>query len=326
MKRTRFASSRCTAARGAALDRAAARPVAHERSLPRRAPEDRGQQHGAVLVEFAAVALVLYLLLAALLSFGTFVQTAQVAQDVARLAARELALTPLPPDSTFEQALEATRDRIFDPNQLVVALDAVVEAGLSLDAHFAGLPLVNRALRPVFVFDRIAGVRVLRCPGAVLRSPEPTPFNAGFTVGVPLVVARPAGGEVVRWVPIVEEVRRDAADPASGPFSAAATGPDRGLVALRVNLPAASAAFASYDAPLVWPPPPNAGAPHEVGSVQFEPGSQPSYGFPVGVVGDGPAALGGEHGLGELQALGTTVRPFRRVFVGQALFGREVYQ
>ena len=80
-------------------------------------------ERGAVMVEFAVVALALYFLIAALLSFGTMIQAGQVAQDVARLAARELALTPLPATATFEQALDATSDTIFDPNQLVVDLD-----------------------------------------------------------------------------------------------------------------------------------------------------------------------------------------------------------
>ena len=40
-----------------------------------------------MLVEFGLIALVLYLLLGSLLSFGTMIQAGQVAQDVARLAA-----------------------------------------------------------------------------------------------------------------------------------------------------------------------------------------------------------------------------------------------
>lgn len=283
-------------------------------------------QRGAVLVEFGLISLALYLLLGALLSFGGMIQAAQVAQDVARLAARELALTPLPAALTFEEALDATSDRLFDPNQLVVDLDALASQGLSVDDYFAGLPLVNRALRPVFVFDRVAGLRVLRFPGAVLLSPAPTLFNAGYTVGVPQVVQRIAGGgEQVRWLPIVEEIRPDPADPSSGSFSAAATGADRGLVALRVNIPATAAALASYPAPTAWPPEPNAGQPHLAGAVTSAPGSAPPFGS---VIPEPVSAgvLGGEQGLGEMGALGATVRPFRRVFAGQALFRREVYQ
>jgi len=283
-------------------------------------------ERGAVLVEFAVIALVLYLLLAALLSFGTLIQAGQVAQDVARLAARELALTPLPATLTFEEALDATADRIFDPNQLVVDLEAVTANNLDLDEYFATLPLVNRALRPVFVFDRVQDRRVLRFPGALLISPEPTAFNAGLTVGVPQVVGRSGGGgERIRWLPVVEEIRSDSNDPTSGSFSAAAAGPDRGLVALRINIPSTASALASYDAPTTWPPEPNVGTPHLIGPVTSVAGSAPPFGTPfAGAVGAG--ILGGEQGLGEMGALGVGVRPFRRVFVGQALFRREVYQ
>ncbi|MCR9245723.1 MAG: pilus assembly protein [bacterium] len=286
-------------------------------------------QRGAILVEFAVVALALYLLLGALLSFGTMIQAAQVAQDVARLAARELALTPLPAAITFEAALADTRDRIFDPNQLVVDLDAVSATGFELDQVFAAMPLVNRALRPVFVFDVIGTRRVLRFPGAVLASPEPTAFNAGLTVGVPLVVSRlDQGGEIVRWLPVVEEIRPDPNDPSTGSFSAAATGSDRGMVALRINIPATAAALAEYDAPATWPPGPNAGQPHRVGPVSSEPGSIPPYGSLAGGVpaSAGPGPIAGELGLGELGALGQPVRPFRRVFLGQAFFRREAFQ
>lgn len=284
-------------------------------------------ERGAILLEFAVVALALYLLLGALLSFGTMVQAAQVAQDVARLAARELALTPLPPAITFEDALTASSDRIFDPNQLVVDLEALASQGTDIDKYFASMPLVNRALRPVFISDQIAGRRVLRFPGAVLISPQPTMFNAGLTVGVPQVIARSDAGETIRWLPIVEEIRPDATDPTSGPFSAAATSVDRGLVALRINIPSTASALASYDAPTTWPPEINAGEPHTIGTVTTEPGSAPPFGTPFATaISEGAGVIAGEQGLGEMGALGVGVRPFRRVFVGQALFRREVYQ
>lgn len=291
--------------------------------MTRREPQ---RQSGAVLVEFGLMALVLYLLLGALLSFGTMIQAGQVAQDVARLAARELALTPLPAAMTFEDALDATSASIFDPNQLVVDLDALADSGVEVDAYFASMPLVNRALRPVFVSDRFQGIRLLRFPGALLVSPDPTAFNAGLTVGVPQVVARAeAGGEQIRWLPVIEEIRTDSADPATGPFSAASTAADRGLVALRVNIPSTASALASYDAPTTWPPEPNVFQAHRVGPVTTVPGSAPPYGTPFAeAVSQG--VLGGEQGLGEMYAMTLTVRPFRRVFIGQALFRREVFQ
>jgi len=284
------------------------------------------REDGAILVEFGLISLVLYLLLGALLSFGTMIQAGQVAQDVARLAARELALTPLPPTITFEDALDATSSSIFDPNQLVVDLGALETNGIGIDEYFATLPLVNRALRPVFVFERVLDRRLLRFPGALLVSPQPTAFNAGLTVGVPQVVSRVAtGGEQVRWLPIVEEIRADAADPLTGPFSVASTGAEQGLVAVRVNIPSTATALASYDAPTTWPPAPNAGQAHLAGPVTTVPGSAPTYGTPFPqAVSEG--VLGGAQGLGEMRALTTIVRPFRRVFVGQALFRREAYQ
>ncbi len=303
--------------------------------ISREIRSDLERQHGAILVEFALIGLVLYLLLAALLSFGTLIHAAQIAQDAARLAARELALTPLPAGISFEDALDATADRIFDPNQLVVDIaNAEADFG-TLDAYFATLPLVNRALRPVFVFDRLPNTvtgelrRVLRFPGAPLWSPVPTSFNGGWTVGVPLVTGRSDAGETVRWLPIVEEIRTDPGDPGTGPFSAASTAADRGLVALRVNIPATAAGFAEYDAPASWPAAPNAGEPHLVvaDAVTSAPGSSPSFGtIPAAWPSDGPPVLGGAAGLGVLGALAQPVRPFRRVFLGQALFRREVYQ
>ena len=121
-----------------------------------------------------------------------------------------------------------------------------------------------------------------------------SPFSGGAGWGAALVAG------------ILEEIRPDAADPTSGPFSAAATGADRGLVALRVNIPSTASALASYDGPTTWPPAPNVGAPHQIGPVSTIAGSAPPFGTPfAGAVGDG--VLGGEQGLGEMGALGVAV-------------------
>jgi len=98
-------------------------------------------------------------------------------------------------------------------------------------------------------------------------------------------------------------------------------------VALRVNIPSTASALASYDAPRDWPPAPNAGAAHAAGDVGVVPGSAPPFGILFdGPVGEGSYLLRGDQGLGEMGALGRPVRPFRRVFVGQALFRREAFQ
>ena len=96
-------------------------------------------------------------------------------------------------------------------------------------------------------------------------------------------------------------------------------------MALRVNVPSTASALASYDAPTTWPPEPNVFQAHRVGPVTTVAGSAPPYGTPFATaVSQG--VLGGEQGLGEMYAMTLTVRPFRRVFIGQALFRREVFQ
>ena len=91
------------------------------------------RERGAALVEFALVSLVFYLLLAGTIEFGRLMFDANALQDVARLAARELALAPVRANATFDYALtcDATTDanclvdlksRVFDPACLVVDL------------------------------------------------------------------------------------------------------------------------------------------------------------------------------------------------------------
>ena len=63
-------------------------------------------RRGQSLVEFAVVALVVYMLLAAILTFGHALYVAQGLQTAADLAAREISRTPLPATSTFDDALD----------------------------------------------------------------------------------------------------------------------------------------------------------------------------------------------------------------------------
>ena len=66
-------------------------------NVHRRRRHDAGQS----LVEFGLVALVSYLLLAAIIEFGRVLFAAQLVQDAARVGARELSLTPLGPQEPF---------------------------------------------------------------------------------------------------------------------------------------------------------------------------------------------------------------------------------
>lgn len=292
---------------------------------------------GSVLVEFALVSLAFYLLLAAVVSFGMQLHTAQVAQDAARLGARELALTPLPAGITFEDALEFknanidVRATIYDPDALVIDLDAI-PAGTSLDEFFATLPSVNRALRPLMIYDQVSITsvtfhRFLRVPGAVIESNTPLadrkPWYCGYSVAVPSVTARDAEGrETIEWLPVVQEVRHDPAQP--GPFSVLpGANPDRGLVALRVNVPVQSSAMAAFQ--------PNANPYAKNGDKPIladDAGVTQSNAAPGALVGTLNAAFpgnDGRFGLGRVQALGKELRPYRRLITAQAFSRREVF-
>ena len=133
-------------------DRSAARRDRHAARVVRRPRRERGcererkrgrewkrkcqrkRKRAGRIVEFALVSLVLYLLLAGTIEFGRLMFDANALQDVARVAARELAVAPVRAEATFEYALacDAASDvdcladlkaRIFDPACLVVDFD-----------------------------------------------------------------------------------------------------------------------------------------------------------------------------------------------------------
>jgi hypothetical protein len=290
-------------------------------------------RRGAVLVEFALVALAFYLLLAGIVTFGMIIHAAQVAQDAARVAARELALVPLPADTTFDEALAdpAVRARVYDPDLLVIDLDNIPN-GLSLDAYVATLPAVNRALRPAMIYDEVfvsntTKRRLLRVPGAIVRSSS---APSGLTVVVPRVAGRDASGhETIEWLGVVEEVRRVRSDPGSGPFSVAPADPlvvDRGLVAIRVNIPSQSSAMGSF-APGATSGDPNVDDPNLADDSQvseLNPGALPGA-IPTTARTGAFIAFEGRYGLGRVEMLGQRVRPYRRLTTAQAFFRREVF-
>jgi hypothetical protein len=275
---------------------------------------------GAVLLEFAILALVFYVLLATLISFGQLFFTAQVVQDGARLGALELSRMPLPAEYTFDQALASTvvRQRIYDPDRLVVDLDSI-PGGVTLDEYFRNAPVLNQALWPVMVVQHLGGRRLLHYPGALLEDPS-TP--TGLRVAIPVVVGRNADGvETIRWVEPVEEIR---ADPAVSPFRLNATGAQRGIVALRINYPYQSAALSGFREAAGGPFEPNAARPiiADPDAVAQLPGDVRT----VREDGDDVGPYAGPYGLGRLKALGKDVRPFRRLLSAQAVFRREVFE
>src|SRR3954447_10064457 len=85
----------------------------------RLASSGRGKpRRGSVLVEFALIALVLYLILAVTLEFGRALFGAQVLQQATDVMAREISRTPLPPVATLQQVLDNTNGQ-FDSNDVV---------------------------------------------------------------------------------------------------------------------------------------------------------------------------------------------------------------
>lgn len=280
----------------------------------------RTNERGAALVEFALVALVFYLLVAGTVELGRLVFVAQVAESAARTAAREFALAPLPAEYSLAAAYadplyEPIVRRVFDPDRLVIDLDALPPGG-SVDAAFddPAMPAVNRALRPAMIFDRpvVGGVerRLLRLPGALIVAPG---SPSGFSVAVPRVVERAEDGtETIEWLPVLEEIGN------SFPLAADGSG---GLAAIRLNIPFQAAALSAWRPGA--DPPAVAGTPivaNDAGVAEL--GAAPGA---LALAGGGPSTYGGPFGLGAQLALGQKVRPFRRLVTGQAVFRREAF-
>jgi Flp pilus assembly protein TadG len=271
----------------------------------------RGARSGSILVEFALVSVAFYLLLAGTLELGRMVTAAQVVQNAARIAARELALTPLPATTSFEDALECqnVRERVYDPALLAVD----ISAGLpDTDAW----PTVNRMLLPLMVISTIDGTSYLHYPGALVMDPTGT-----RTVAVPQVVSQGTSSETIRWVPVLEEVRPEGAQPGSGPFSLSSSGPERGLVAVRINYPYQATTMISLQ-------PGPGGSSAALVPVEANDSGVTQLNSPGGTLiggSDGAGPYAGSYGLGKFYALSKEVRPYRRLISAQSAFRREVF-
>lgn len=329
------------------------------RQPPGRSSEARGQppangrrvragrnRTGQALVEFAVVALVLYLLLAAMLTFGHALYVAQGLQTAADVAAREISRTPLAADRAFEDVLASgDLDAIYDDDFLVFDLETLGERNFFTDVVSTWPPL-NQQLatlmivdRPDFDGDGTADRQFIRYPGALLEdSAKPT----GYTVGIPLVTARAADGvETVRWIPVVEEIdTEDSPDDDSGaspdPFRISSA--QRGLVALRINYPFQSASMSRFEPNPAGPLEPSLGQPtaaDDAGVVELNPAERPGdlTGAPLsgGTLYSG--TYGGEYGLGAQGTMGSQtltggrpVRPYRRMISAQAIYRRELFE
>ena len=285
----------------------------------------RRSRAGQSLVEFAVVALVLYMLLAAILTFGHTLYVAQGLQSAADLAAREISRTPLPAAINFETALSnGSLNAIYSEDFLVFDLDTLPAGDSFFTDVIPSWPILNQQLATVMIVDRpiINGTqrRLLRYPGALLTDPN-TP--TGLTVGIPLVTSRgTTGAETIRWVPVVEEIENaDNMDP----FNIN----NGGIVALRINCPVQSAAMSSFRPNALGQFEPTLGQPNladdgSVTELNTAPGDLTGAPLVSGNLFAG--TYGGQYGLGAQGALGQTVRPYRRVITAQAIYRREVFQ
>ena len=336
---------------------------------------------GAALVEFALMALVLYLLIAGGIELGRMIMVSQALQDAARIAARQLALAELPltepggSDFTFLDALADSnvQANIWDETRLVIDVSCHPTDGQLEDFWQQNMPAVNRALRPIFISETVdlgnGPQTLMRYPGALLKlkTPSSNPvigtcpsILADYTVGIPRI--NDTGGmETIDWVPILQEIPGDAvsmANPQCGSFPPTPlpldpcipdpTNPPktpRGVAAVMVNYPFQSGALSSFrqtPGSAEDPLPPNLGnvnaADDTTALGEASDPLNPNYTLadpgsacdPTTVCGDtvysGPLGLGAQYAFAGTKGPNGTVRPYRRLLFGQAMFHREVVQ
>ena len=306
----------------------------------------RRLRRGQSLVEFAVVALVVYMLLAAILTFGHALYVAQGLQTAADLGAREISRTPLPANDTFEDSLaNGSFAGIYSDDFLVFDLDTLAAGDSFFEDVVPTWPSLNQQLATMMIVDRpdldgdgVADRRLLRYPGALLTDAT-TP--TGYTVGIPVVTSRAGDGvETIRWVPVVEEIDTEDSpgdDTGVNPDPFRISSPQRGVVALRINFPFQSASMSSFRANPAGPFEPTIGFPNAAddGEVTEEnPADRPGdlTGAPLSDGEVYAGTYGGQYGLGAQGAMGSEyftggrpVRPYRRVISAQAIYRREVF-
>jgi hypothetical protein len=304
-------------------------PVFRDRTGGRSVPARR--RRGSVLVEFALIALVLYLILAATLEFGRALFGAQVLQQATDVLAREISRTPLPPAVTLNDVLNnpavgdpsgRVKGTVYDPAKLVWSFDDAYAGGLSAAENSASLPIVNRLLLPLMIADDAN--KVLRYPGLVPDPDNPGNWMIAMVTYNPVSDGDPpfSGSEQsITLVPVVEEIMAPGHKPGDAdyatwsPMNLVATNvtpaSSRGTVGIRINYPFEAAAL-SATAPITDP------------AHRFD----PDFHFievPASDAGTTPGLYAGEDGIGVQYAAGRVVRPFRRLISTQAIYRREVF-
>ncbi len=189
-------------------------------SRARRFSPPRRTRRGQSLVEFALVALVVYVLFAAIIEFGRLFFGAQTVQSVADFAARELSRAPisatgpnpanlntplllnyyLSTGDQSDQSVQYVRTNIYSEDYLAIDLTDwmlnPVNSGQTLIGYIDTLPLppVNKLLLPLMFVTSTTGsgnagqtMPLLRYPGALVTS---STAPSGYTVKVPVIVSR----------------------------------------------------------------------------------------------------------------------------------------
>jgi len=282
------------------------------------------------------IALVLYLILAATLEFGRALFGAQVLQQAADVAAREISRTPgLPINGTLQDVLYSddpsyvnVRQTIFDESLLQIPYSTILDTvgDQPLVTYFDDKPIVNRLLFPLMVLgDDGNGNKVLQYPG-IINVTDPEPSGNKFQVAVVSSYSQGAGPfdgseGTISFIPVIQEIRPDSADTTAdgSPFNLGARNPIvlqgwKGLVALRINYPFQAAALSATA--------PNPDSSN--GDARFD----PNFHFveaPADEDDASPGPYSGSSALGIQFAAGRTVRPFRRLLSAQAIFRREVF-
>jgi hypothetical protein len=300
------------------------KPLKSPWKCSRRGCNRRGQS----LVEFAVVALVVYMLLAAILTFGQLLFSAQTLQQAADVAAREIGRTPLSATADMMDVLyssdpntyssvagsgtSSVRTALFNPALLQFDLTTVPPGETVLDV-VRTWPVINQMLYPLMVLaGSDAQATYLVYPGAVPCSDSRSASRNVWCVAE--VTGRQGnGGETITWVPVVEEMN-------TGAFSVATSG----LVTVRINFGYQSASMSAYPPQQTWPPGPT-GLPYGAndGNVTTSQGFYTPTAAPISSLDN---TYSGQYGLGSQQAVGTTVRPYRSLISAQAIYRREVFQ
>jgi hypothetical protein len=310
---------------------------------PKKKP--RFRRRGQALIEFALVALVTYLLLAAIITFGFLFFGAQVAQSAADVGARELSRTPLPADEEFETVMaggmgfEQVSQRVFSRDYLVVAVPEfpTADGDRNMLEVITRWPVLNQQLFALMIFDRelqIGGRPVLRYPGTLISG---TDTDDGYDVIIPLLNADGS----VAWVQPVEEIDTEATFIGGPNGSVEGANPDPfritssqlGTVALRVNYPFQSPVMSAHVPNPAGPFEPTVGSPipatDSYGAVPYGTltgrGLIDDRGTPETSDDVYTGAHGGNYGVGVHGAMGQAVRPFRRVISAQAIYRREIF-